>query len=322
MYYLKVLKQGILMNIIKKIKSLIFQVIWIIYFLFYYYFYYDKCIFVKAWVKFKAGKIVHNNWGDDLNYYLLRLISGKKVVFHPIGRIGDIFHFKCLLGIGSILSFWSLDKVTVIGSGIISDFEVDKICGKPQRVCFVRGPISRKILSDKGIEVPMVCGDLALTLPLYYKPKIYKENKLGIVLHYVDEDLKVVKQIEKNRLDIKFIHMRGYEKWTDVIDEILSCEVILSSSLHGLICAEAYKVPCQWIYFSEGHSSDIESWPSGWKLKFYDFFASIQKEFIHPVEIDLKTDVIQLGEIVKERYIPSEYDPYQLVDDLPIFLKK
>ena len=38
------------------------------------------------------------------------------------------------------------------------------------------------------------------------------------------------------------ISMINYDKWTDVIDDICSCEYILSNSLHGLIVADAYGV--------------------------------------------------------------------------------
>lgn len=313
-------KLSLLENDMKKLRNLINQIIQLFYFLYHYYFMYDQCVFVKAWVKSKKGYIIHNNWGDDINYYFLHLISGKKIIFFPTGRITNLFHIPCLLGIGSLLSFWSLDNMTIIGSGILAESSVDNIRGTPSKVCFVRGPISRKILCEKGIETPEIYGDLALALPLYYYPKIAKKFKLGIVLHYADENLDTVNQIKNQFSDIKFIYMRGYKKWTDIIDSILSCEVIFSSSLHGLICAEAYKVPCQWIYFSdERHFAEM--WPTGWKLKFYDFYFSIQKNFIRPIEVNKETDIHQLGDIVRKEYVPSNFDAKCLVDALPDTLK-
>lgn len=296
-------------------RNAMFQIAWCAYFLFHYFFMHHRCIFVKARILFRKGRLVHDNWGDDLNFYFLSLISGKKVIFCPNGKIGNLIKLPHILGIGSILSFWSLDKATVIGSGVISDSDIDKIYGKPEQVCFVRGPISRKILAERGIKVPELYGDLVLALPLYYRPNILKRNKLGIVLHYIDENLDSVGRIKENFPSIKFIYMHGYKKWTDVIDEILSCEVILSSSLHGLVCSEAYKICCQWICFSDKLEYS-DGWQAGWKLKFYDFFASLGKTE-EPVEVSQETDLIELGNEVRNKYIQNDFDARKLIDALP-----
>ncbi len=279
-----------------------------------------RCIFVRAWVVFKRGKIVHNNWGDDLNFYFLHLISGKKIVFLPFGKIVNvvvnIVNCPYVLGIGSILSGCSLNNAMVIGSGILSNSVIDKIHGNPKKIYFLRGPISRKLLAEKNIDAPELYGDLAMALPLYYRPNIQKSNKLGIVLHYVDEKLDSVSCIKNNFPSVKFIYMRGYNKWTDVIDAILSCEVILSSSLHGLICAEAYKVCCQWIYFSD-RKGISDTWPDGWKLKFYDFFASLGKESMEPMDISQNTNLAEIADRVHKEYVPSDFDSEKLIAALP-----
>ncbi len=55
-----------------------------------------------------------------------------------------------------------------------------------------------------------------------------------------------------------------------MIDNILSCEIILSSSLHGLIVADAYNTPSSWIKFSN------KVYGNG--FKFRDYYASIGYE--------------------------------------------
>ncbi|MFQ8823549.1 MAG: polysaccharide pyruvyl transferase family protein [[Ruminococcus] lactaris] len=41
--------------------------------------------------------------------------------------------------------------------------------------------------------------------------------------------------------------MSKYENWTDIIDLICSCKMVLSESLHGLIVAESYSIPSVWV---------------------------------------------------------------------------
>ena len=53
--------------------------------------------------------------------------------------------------------------------------------------------------------------------------------------------------------------------WKTVVDFICSCKCIISSSLHGLICADAYSIPNVWL--------DEHKLPEG-HFKFMDYFSS------------------------------------------------
>ena len=80
--------------------------------------------------------------------------------------------------------------------------------------------------------------------------------------------------------------MEGYEKWTDVIDQINMCECVVSSSLHGLIVAEAYGVPARWIC--------VENNLLGGNFKFWDFYESIEKYNMLPLQVDNFTSISTL----------------------------
>ena len=107
----------------------------------------------------------------------------------------------------------------------------------------VRGKKTRDILLNAGFECPEVYGDPALLMPTLYTPKKCNEKyRVGIICHYVHEELPC---FLKNELDgvLKIPINRSYNEITDFIDEVCSCDVIVSSSLHGLIIANAYGVP-------------------------------------------------------------------------------
>ena len=62
-----------------------------------------------------------------------------------------------------------------------------------------------------------------------------------------------------------------------LLDEICSCEQIASSSLHGLIISDSYKIPSVWIKFTDKLK--------GGSFKFNDYFMSIKSELLKPVVI-------------------------------------
>ena len=125
-------------------------------------------------------------------------------------------------------------------------------------------------------------------LPLYYRPAVKKRYKIGIVPHYVDEDKK---ELDKFKSDdsVLIIHMTGYDKWEDVVRQVLSCEFVVSSSLHGIIISEAYGVPNLWAEIREPIIGDISR-----RFKFHDFFMSIGLDRPTPYVITEKTGVEDL----------------------------
>jgi pyruvyltransferase len=52
-----------------------------------------------------------------------------------------------------------------------------------------------------------------------------------------------------------------------VIDDIASCDAIASSSLHGVITANAYGIPAAWLEFSSKIGGD--------GMKYIDYFQSV-----------------------------------------------
>ena len=276
-----------------------------------------KYIIVSAWCKYnhlgliKKDKLIHNNWGDDINVYFLELISGKRVLIYPDTRISrmlkKILRPKCLFFIGSVLTDFSLEKSIVAGSGIMNDKIEYSISGNPSCIHFVRGPLTRNILIDKGIKCPEKYGDPALLLPCFYTPKKKKHYKIGFIPHYQDYQSEFFVNIfgKSKDNDFCFIKMRDYFVWTDVIDDITSCDFIISSSLHGLIISETYNIPSAWVHFGQ--------YVDGWDFKFYDFYYSIGKKYIKPIDL---YSVSQLWDMYEHRdnWKKGEINYTELID--------
>ncbi len=96
----------------------------------------------------------------------------------------------------------------------------------------VRGPETRRVLMNNGYECPECYGDPAVLLPLFYTPaSTEKAYDYKVVQHYIygcDHPNAI------NPLT---------DDWRSFVDEIVKCRLIISSSLHGIILAEAYGVP-------------------------------------------------------------------------------
>jgi pyruvyltransferase len=167
-----------------------------------------------------------DNFGDKLTPYILEKLFHVKARFAKRG--------KKLLGIGSILTHAEKGD-TIWGSGLLSPQHLPK--SKRINVLAVRGPLTRKYLKGIGVKIGNVpFGDPALLLPKVYKPKVEKQYKIGITPHYVDISI-AEEQFPKYHLIRPDLPIEEY------IDEVNKCELIVSSSLHGLICSDAYGIP-------------------------------------------------------------------------------
>lgn len=250
------------------------------------------------------NSIKHFNIGDDLNFYLLRELSGKKVFSYR-----EFYHIRGaqsnILAIGSIIDWLGNENAIVWGSGIlIPPSDQQKANYIVEKVVAVRGKRTRDCLINDGIDCPEVYGDPALLLPLIYHPKVQKvKGRIGIIPHYADKNDKNFIRLLNDCGDNGFvIRVQNYKSWRDVVNQILSCEFIISSSLHGLILSDAYGVPNQWITFA--------TLPGG-VFKFEDYYSAVGKAE-DCVRITDTTTVSELLE-KKQHYIKINFDSKPLL---------
>ena len=235
------------------------------------------------------------NWGDDLNYYFIQALTERPVVFYHNFKLAQWLHLKNYLCIGTLLDAvnYANPQTIVWGSGVSGQ---ERTFVYPNNILAVRGPKTKEFCDRYGISCPEVYGDPALLLPLVYKASppalphregASKKYRLGIIPHVVDQQHPVIREIKEKYADeILVIDLAHYEKWTDVIDQICSCDCILSSSLHGLIVSDAYQIPNCWI--------ELTGRISGGHFKYYDYASSVERSFGKPIKIENFADVRDL----------------------------
>jgi len=247
-----------------------------------------------------------NNWGDAISPYLFEKLSGHKpnVRVLPEDRLSDGEHV--LLIAGSILSHAT--KFTGIwGAGFISEHDLCRV--KPLEIYAVRGPVTRKMLIKQGFNCPEVYGDPGLLFPKFYNPIVDKKFKYGIVPHYVDQKNPWIKRVAA-RPDVKVINIMNPDV-LKFVDEVCSCENILSSSLHGLVCADAYGIPSLWITLSDKIH--------GAGFKFRDYFFSVGRNACDPVRVK---EHMHFNEVCSAFYSYNiAIDLDLLLDACPIYTK-
>ena len=231
------------------------------------------------------------NWGDALNPILVELLSGK-----PVLHLGGLHHNRYSV-IGSILD-GANDYTEVWGSGFIR--ENGSVIGRPRAIHAVRGPLSRTLLLKQGIECPEVYGDPALLLPHFFNPEVPKRYSIGIIPHYID---KGSTWLERYRHDPQVLILDIESGIQDFVHSVKSCQVVLSSSLHGLICADAYGVPNAWVRFSD----DVV----GGDFKFRDYLLSIGAGDPKPLRMTEQTELAFA--VTKVEHRPLNIDLRKLI---------
>ncbi len=210
--------------------------------------------FVTKGTTIRAYWYYANNFGDWITPALLRFY-GWIPIFTP--------YFKApqFAGAGSVLQNFKDDYAGVIlGTGFM--YETMSARLPHANVLAVRGILTRQRIG-KGEGV--LLGDPGLLSSRLLPERILKEFRLGIVPHYRDRtDCRIQHWAERYGSDALTIDVR--KKPHDVIKDIDRCECIVSSSLHGLIVADALGIPSLWMVISQ---------LAGGRFKFDDYYTSL-----------------------------------------------
>lgn len=225
-----------------------------------------------------------NNWGDALNPWLVKKISGKKLIHRK--NVLNLRKNPVYCNIGSTLDHLNYNNSVIWGAGFKNP--KSKLRINPKEIHLVRGPLTRKLIINSGYDCPTNYGDPGLLVSNYYNPKILKKYSIGIIPHYVDYNLDLLEGLKKDK-EVNIINIKSGIK--NVINEALKCEIIASSSLHGLILATSYGIPSTWIKLSNK--------VFGGDFKFKDYYYSLNVNKIKPLIFN--------DEIIKNKIVKSSF---------------
>lgn len=198
------------------------------------------------------------NFGDAINPYLYSRLTDR-IAPVPLDSTDPK-----ILACGSI-AHEARPYDIVWGTGCNPDIELQT--NETTRILSVRGPLTAELFYEHGHEdITEIYGDPVLLLRRTYRPrKINKshEYSIGIIPHYADKSLMTRRISNAIYIDITPDDRLSF------IDQVYSCDFIISSALHGIICAEAYGIPAVWVEFSDR--------VAGHGFKFRDYYLGTNR---------------------------------------------
>lgn len=204
------------------------------------------------------------NFGDELFPMIVERILSRRVE-----RVNESHAGRKVIAGGSLLHV-ARDGDVLWGPGLRTE---EDFISNPRfqqlTVAAVRGPITRDfLLSRYGFDVPDVFGDPAVLLPQLFpewKRRPVK-GRVGLVPHFSNRH-----EYTSSGDDLVVIFPN--QEPEQVVTDILTCELVIAGSLHGVIVAEAYGIPARWL-----NSSRVEP-----ELKYYDYYQGTDR-YPHPAK--------------------------------------
>lgn len=219
----------------------------------------------------KEGK---KNFGDDISPIIVSEVSGRHVLSCDI-------HECDMIGVGSLLHAAAgaayrnflkgrLSRISVWGSGTLTPGR--KIPNMALNILAVRGKMSLKRIIPSP-KVPL--GDPGLFLRYIEQKKRPKKYSVCFIPHFVDLDhpsfRKFVEQDKNSTI------ARVDDDWRLLTEKVQCSDLVVSTSLHGLIAADSFDIPSVWAEVSSGVIGN------GWKFK--DYYSSFEEKCPEPVSI-------------------------------------
>ncbi len=251
------------------------------------------------------------NFGDLLNEDIMKKVFGYSV------RHEDLCYAN-MTAIGSLLDGLFIDPsipsyntadytLNIWGSGFsyYSELSNKKVIRRDVDIKCVRGELSKRKL-EKYYDKTIACavGDPGLLVKKWVSiDRIDKKYSIGIIPHYKEPALKIVSDMYDNYKNSIVINLRNS---TDLIlKQISECEAIISSSLHGVVIADALGIPNVLVKISDIPLTD------GFRYDdYYSAYGLVNKQ------IDLRTHELPSIAQIKENYLVLMADVERIIEDL------
>lgn len=186
------------------------------------------------------------NFGDELSRVVVELMLARKGA-----TLSDaVATPRHLVSVGSVLHL-AREGSVIWGTGLHGSMpeECHHYCQLDVRA--TRGPITRRFLAQRGIAAPEVYGDPGLLVAHLTGDRFAPtgEFEVGFVPNMHDlpflAQTKVIEQHPCMRL------INPLRAWNEVIADITRHRMILASSLHGVVIAEAFGIPACFVRLTE-----------------------------------------------------------------------
>lgn len=222
------------------------------------------------------------NFGDRISYDLVAEVSGRAVEWARPQQAE-------LFAVGSIM------KVVRRGTvgrpeGALKPWLWGTGCIGPQRIDFMdrvqlaslRGPLTAELLRT---QTPSY-GDPGLLADRLIEAPDRIHGRVGIVPHF--SKLAQYSQLDLFDSERFCLIDVGAEDHLSVVRAIAECDVVFSSSLHGLIVADSFRVPNFWLRPDGNHAYA--------RFKFYDYANSIGRPMRAPLAVE---DIARCDELLE-----------------------
>jgi pyruvyltransferase len=227
------------------------------------------------------------NFGDHLS----KIIAARVAAEHGLTFDDEVSAPARMLAIGSILHF-ARDGDVVWGSGWNGKIAFDRLHAANLDIRAVRGPKTAAFLKERGFDVPAVFGDPGLLTRRYFGDRFpLRPSREFIVIPNLN-DLATTGSLPNVCSPL--------QGWNRVVDAITQARRVVTSSLHGLVIAEAFGVPVRLIRFSGAEDS----------FKFDDYAMGTGRD---PLGVSDTLD----HALSAEPYAPIAFDEEALVQAFP-----
>ena len=279
------------------------------------------------------------NLGDLLAPVIIAALTGRRLVLRSRHWPGHR-----LISVDTIGQRQTFGRVHVWGAGFeglgedkfaLPDDRMPRSCARFYAHA-TRGPFSEAILRRLGVPTSGIYGDPVWLLPRLWPLRPTGEYELGVVLHISEFDCAslVVHPPPYRRYEVpaelrgrvKLISLRcerNVDSLRRKVAEILSCRRIVSTSLHGLVIAEAYGIPCATFDFHSGDSGRFSPHDRHTPLdhRMRDFYAGAgcRDVLVLRRERHLETDWQSAIDVLNRHWQgPLPYDPGPLLGAFPV----
>lgn len=234
------------------------------------------------------------NFGDEITPAIIERMFGRRTIWSAPEQCE-------MTGAGSIIEILlaskGQNKPIIWGSGFIKKGS-STISANEFNVLALRGNSSLARASNRS-EAEIALGDPGLLADCLLKSVPQKKYRLGVVPHYVDTGSPIIKELAAQS-GVKIIDV--LDSPGKVVNDIASCEAVVSSSLHGLIVADSVGTPNAHLKLSDELTGGL--------YKFQDYYSTFSGHSRHillkPINISGKNAIFIEGKVKKLYKRPTD----------------